>query len=599
MPKPNLKPDLFKEVRADVTFTQEGKALPIFASKITITNTVNTYPTVDIDMAPIELSKDSGGGGGTINTIKSSVLGSLGFGEKSTDFITTQTLIDEGKFFQEAILKIPYDEGVLVEPQIEIKINIGDEGDFGWQSIAPASVQNVLGATGLLNSKGEPASGSSMKFMATSPIISVSKNSASVRLSGVHPISRLNNINFNILNTSFEASLKSGNDKRQQEKANLTKNANNAGAKKDSENPLPLSVLEMIKVVTDTFRAAEPLSEKQWKNEAARAGSDSLLAQLDINRQHYSLLDKLLQGANDNSFLFGDEYVVSQNKLTIIYDIARQLASPRSFLDVLMRTLTQKYIMQFTASIYEPDTARFERSLVYDDALDAASGSGGSAESLSLKVDSILYSLAPKLQLPVNQVVLYSEQTKGGLASEQVAGKASEVTARSTLWAAPEEPCKAGKPIYVRTPSYFNWDTTSSLIKNTNKALNQRRTTEKQLKNNLIGVDKAASILEKKFKENAKGVADFFKQWAQALYFNSSLMYSQVNIVAALDMSVEVGKIYTVSADGGGKLFTGYLHSFTHNIAVGKEAGQATTTLIFRYVRTEGFDDCQPADKTK
>ena len=72
-------------------------------------------------------------------------------------------------------------------------------------------------------------------------------------------------------------------------------------------------------------------------------------------------------------------------------------------------------------------------------------------------------------------------------------------------------------------------------------------------------------------------------KWARNMYADQALGYNSANIMIPLDLSVELGKRYSVKA--GSKLFSGFLTSIEHRVAV----TNTHTMLFFSHVETGNF----------
>ena len=611
----NLNPSIFKDVKANVTFTsRDGKVNEIFPSQIVIRNQINHVPTLDLQMAPISISAESPGGDGKfgIDDIKSGLLSSIGLSKETSAFVTTDTFLEEGDFFQNELLDGP--GNVAHGPEISVRVSLGDEGGFGWRSVVSDPVGSVFGAAeSLINgSTAGPKGDGEMLFMATQPVIHISKNSASVRLSGLHPIARLNNIvyhNYEVLTQPVAIK----NSVHTQAQGQIQQDAQNKGLVTIQEGaaltPATATLNHMMDSVFQSIKAVEGRTEKA--NLHSTVNSEEVISQIQNNKLYEPVLNEFLlintTPEFDNSLLFGNDFIVPRTRKKVLSNLGRWLTSSENVLDVIMRQVTTNYLMQFRCSLFARNPI-IERSEVYQSNLDLADAGldifpEDDTIVREVDYDSITMSLAPKYQLPINQVTLFNELPAPILARlwnisiDPKSDVAKLPPVRVTVVSYPKNELKRGKPLFVRVPKWM--DFSSKGINTLITDRNTQRNTVPRLRNTMAGIFAQRDLIVREGLEETTEGNNFLLQWARAVYENVSLRYTSAVVVLPLDLTMEVGKIYTMKTKGSGGLlgatepkflFQGYLEEVEHHLSINNDSGQTYTRATFAYVRRKYVD---------
>lgn len=85
-------------------------------------------------------------------------------------------------------------------------------------------------------------------------------------------------------------------------------------------------------------------------------------------------------------------------------------------------------------------------------------------------------------------------------------------------------------------------------------------------------------------------------EWAKKHHCASALANSGVVLKIPLNIKWggkerPLGRVYTILAKGGVKLFDGYLQSATHDVHLGEDDGKAVTNLVFSHVKAVGWNE--------
>jgi len=90
------------------------------------------------------------------------------------------------------------------------------------------------------------------------------------------------------------------------------------------------------------------------------------------------------------------------------------------------------------------------------------------------------------------------------------------------------------------------------------------------------------------FSQQVLARQDILKWLAEFTFKEHFLRYTTASVTTPLNLLVEVGKTYQVKSPDGTLLFTGYLTSVTHSIALEQTSGSSKTSLQFSHIKATG-----------
>jgi hypothetical protein len=441
--------------------------------------------------------------------------------------------------------------------------------------------------------------------------VSISKSDAVVTLHGIHPISRMGNINFKqyplkaMVSKDVVAAVgQTGSALRDAIQNNLVYKTGDPASQAKAGTGVTFN--ELMNSVIGSIRAAEKDIENTHDNN--EIGKKVVEAMKRNNNVYYSVLDAFLNanldagGGKDDSLLFGDQHISNYAKGNIVMQICERMTGAEDILVVIMKYFTAIYLLQFTTSFFD-ENARLDRSEVYEAGLGLTpGGSPPGGNSITAKIENVSFGLAPRSQLPMNQVHIYDEsrphwmralweaQKAGGQGGSISSSQAASVWNKANIVSSypPETPTKAGKPLFVKLPPFL--DLAAKASKSLAGCTNTKKSTDTAICNGIANIKEVRDkMLIEDAKLQRKRATEFLATWAEGIYRNNSYKYTGTTVYVPYDETIEVGKIYSVYAEGegGGFLFQGYLESLQHSLAISSDglSGEAASSLSFTFVR--------------
>lgn len=605
----NLGETSFRDVKFKVTlFNKE-----IFVKSLLINNTINTIPTISLEMAPSSITDPDVDKKGN----RLGLLGSLSAGNESNKVINIglDTLRIEAKYLQNKIFNQALDYS-----QFDIESAVSSSGSdiinqlkhiTGVESDNLEDLLDTLKGGNLLLYPDPEDDSKVMRFMVTKPVINISNNSVGVTLNGIHVVALLNNVKFNLYTQpQFTAITGDANSVLLEELRNdiITK----------PNNEVTLNYL--LKFVYKDFKTREINYNKQLTKEDGSVFTKSSIkgikSQLITNSIFSSYFLDIIEDnlSDDKSQLFGIEELLTEiplddsTRVQTFIGLVKGLEvlltkSSAGLIDTLLLDVLPLFYMTFRVDLV---TGRIilEKNQVYKEAQTFITTENGEELQTSVTqehsndiinkdvvIKQLNYSLAPTTQLPVNQVSIITSMNHGSLTALAGIGIENDILATY-----PTIPVKIGRSVNADPPLYgmtiinnramsrtlntFVGSETSNAI-----IINRADTSLPDVK---MSVDDIITNLEKEKKASTTAVLQvmkFLTTWAKTVYNELSLKYNTATLTTTFDLDWQPGRIYQLY-DNEKFICQAYLEGVTHTLSINRSSGSIESRCLFRYVRT-------------
>lgn len=150
----------------------------------------------------------------------------------------------------------------------------------------------------------------------------------------------------------------------------------------------------------------------------------------------------------------------------------------------------------------------------------------------------------------------------------------------------PEEIAPGGSILQVQGPQWL--PETGWKLNSVNPVLDGESSSGKVQKGDLTTstADSLSKVKESEEEQKTKK-ENVLKDWAETAYYWHALGQSYAIINTELDLSVQLGKLYTVVSENAETLFSGILNAVEHTISTSYNKSQASSNLQFSHVTME------------